>query len=121
MDSLTEFALFQAKYYLTEKNVEARKAQDEGLVDWYQRGQLFIAARMMEIDEQNRRRYNALKEYGLMSHLEMTKRVQAQLNGIADQAQRLKEESHLDSVSRDHAVNILAGVLVIEEELKEIQ
>jgi phage pi2 protein 07 len=121
MDSLTEFALFQAKFYLTEKNVEARKAKDEGLVAWYQGGQNFIGAHMMSLDEQNRRRYNALKEYGLMSHPEMKQRVQVQLNGIADQAQRLKEESPRDSVSRDHAVNILAGVLVIEGELKEIQ
>lgn len=121
MDSLTEFACFQAKFYLTEKNVEARKAKNEELVEWYQRGQNFLAAHMMRMDEENRRRYNALKEYGLMSHPEMLKRVEVQLNGITQEANRLREENYEDSVTRDHAVNILAGVLVIEGELKELQ
>jgi hypothetical protein len=121
MDSLTEFALAQAKFYCTEKNVESRKAGDEGLVNWYQGGQLYLAARIMEIDEKNRRQYNALKAYGLISHPDMKDRVQVQLDGITAEARRLQEESPTDSVSHDHTVNILAGVLVIEEELREIQ
>lgn len=68
------------------------------------------------------RQWNGLKEYGMISHPDKKVRIQNQLDGITVEAQRIKEAAELCEWrgQRDHAVNILAGVLVVEGELNGI-
>lgn len=53
---------------------------------------------------------------------ERKQRMEVQLNAIHQQANRIKEYANYKPELKnmyDHAVNILAGVLLVEEELKE--